>query len=128
MSTYKPTSNFSRSWFSSPEEAVGALVSYGVDKELVVEDDRIFVTNALLDVLKLEPGPDFDPLRPVWYGALEDILAYLLDDAVSRGVCEDGTASRDLFDTRIMGCITPPPSMVRYLFGKYRSVDRKSVV
>ena len=120
MSTYKLTSSFSRSWFSSPEEAVGALVSYGVDKELVVEDDRIFVTNALLDVLKLEPGPDFDPLRPVWYGALEDILAYLLDDAVSRGVCEDGTASRDLFDTRIMGCITPPPSMVRYLFGKYR--------
>ena len=59
MSTYKPTSNFSRSWFSSPEEAVGALVSYGVDKELVVEDDRIFVTNALLDVLQLEPGPDF---------------------------------------------------------------------
>ena len=120
MSTYKLTSSFSRSWFSSPEEAVGALVSYGVDKELVVEDDRIFVTNALLDVLKLEPGPDFDPLRRVWYGALEDILAYLLDDAVSRGVCEDGTASRDLFDTRIMGCITPPPSMVRYLFGKYR--------
>ena len=48
MSTYKLTSSFSRSWFSSPEEAVGALVSYGVDKELVVEDDRIFVTNALL--------------------------------------------------------------------------------
>lgn len=39
MSTYKPTSNFSRSWFSSPEEAVGALVSYGVDRELVVEDE-----------------------------------------------------------------------------------------
>ena len=43
---------------------------------------------------------------------LEDILKELLDDAAARGRIEDDTTSRDLFDTELMGRLTPRPSQV----------------
>ena len=43
---------------------------------------------------------------------LEDILKDLLDWAVENGRIEDGTISRDLFDTELMGRLTPRPSQV----------------
>ncbi len=48
--------------------------------------------------------------------ALEEILHFLISDAVARGVIEDGIASADLFDTRLMGCLTPRPSEVIRVF------------
>ncbi len=49
------------------------------------------------------------------------ILQVLLDDAVRRNIIDSGIASRDLFDTRIMGCLTPRPSeVVRVMAAKYR--------
>jgi UDPglucose--hexose-1-phosphate uridylyltransferase len=98
--------------FSSAQEAVCALVSYGVDKALIGEEDRTFAANALLDALRLEPDADFDPISGAAWESLEATLAYLLDDAVARGVCDAGIASRDLLDTRLMGCLTPRPHEV----------------
>lgn len=98
--------------FSSAQEAVCALVSYAVDKALIGEEDRTFAANALLDVLRLEPDADFDPMSGAAWESLEATLAYLLNDAVARGVCDAGIASRDLLDTRLMGCLTPRPHEV----------------
>ena len=47
---------------------------------------------------------------------LEDILAGLLSDAVSRGVIEDNITAKDLFDTKLMGVLTPLPREVRAKF------------
>ena len=35
---------------------------------------------------------------------------------MARGVCEDNSTARDLFDTRLMGVLTPRPSIVRANF------------
>ena len=43
---------------------------------------------------------------------LEDILKDLLDWTVENGRIEEGTTSRDLFDTELMGRLTPRPSQV----------------
>ena len=43
---------------------------------------------------------------------LEDILKDILDWAVENGRIEEGTTSRDLFDTELMGRLTPRPSQV----------------
>ena len=92
----------------SAEDAVRALVAYGIRTELIVPEEAVYAANSVLDVLGIEPESEFTP----WGGSemeLEDILKVLLDDAVARGRIEDGIASRDLFDTRIMGCLTPRP-------------------
>ena len=55
--------------------------------------------------------------------ALEEILQGLLKDAVARGLCTDDVTGRDLFDTALMGALTPPPREVR---SKFASLYEKS--
>ena len=58
---------------------------------------------------------------------LEGVLAALLDDAVARGVIDGGIASRDLLDTRLMGCVTPRPSeVVRGFWERYEEAPREA--
>ncbi len=74
-------------------------------------------------------GRPQDPEEAGWDpGAdLEQILKTLLDEAVARGVIEDGIASRDLFDTRMMGVLTPRPSeVVRTFADHYRRSPREA--
>jgi UDPglucose--hexose-1-phosphate uridylyltransferase len=47
---------------------------------------------------------------------LPRILGSLVEDAVNRGVIEDDTESRDIFDTRLMAALTPFPHEVRDRF------------
>ncbi|MEE3420402.1 MAG: UDP-glucose--hexose-1-phosphate uridylyltransferase [Lachnospiraceae bacterium] len=107
------------------EDAVRALVAYGLRTELIVPEEAVFTANSVFDVLKVEPDYDFTP-EGGEERELEDILKTLLDDAVRRGVIEDGTASRDLFDTRIMGCLTPRPGeFLRHFRALYEN-DKKA--
>ena len=56
---------------------------------------------------------------------LEDILKELLDDAAARGRIEDDTTNRDLFDTELMGRLTPRPSQVISEFRRRYQADPK---
>ncbi len=48
---------------------------------------------------------------------LAEILDALTDDAAARGVLkENSVVYRDLFDTKLMGALTPPPSLIRDRF------------
>ena len=90
-----------------------ALVQYGLDKGLIQPGDETYVFNRLLEIMKLdEPGEDAGPLSL----PLGDILQALTDNAVSRGVAEDNITARDLFDTALMGALTPWPHEVRAHF------------
>ena len=91
---------------------IASLVQYGLDKGLIEPCDRTYITNQLLQALQLdscEPAQARDL-------PLERILAGLLDDAVSRGICGDDITSRDLLDTKLMGVLTPLPREVRARF------------
>ena len=44
------------------------------------------------------------------------VLKSLLDEAVRRGIIEDGIVYRDLFDTKLMNCLMPRPSQVQSTF------------
>ena len=90
------------------------LVNYGLDTGLILPDDEIYIRNQLLMTMQLD---DFTaPEGEVCYTDLESILKTLVDDAVARGVCEDNSTARDLFDTKLMGVLTPRPSIVRANF------------
>ena len=104
---------------SPVERGVADLVAYALDRGLIGEDDVTYSANLMLDALRYEPTGAFVPREAVAAARervdrpeLEVILAGLLDDAVARGVCDAGIASRDLLDTRLMGCVTPRPSEV----------------
>ena len=91
---------------------VTALVRYGLEKGLIEPCDQTYITNQLLmtmglDSYEYEEAPALE---------LEDILAGLLDDAVARGVCDDNITAKDLFDTKLMGVLTPLPREVRAKF------------
>ncbi len=94
--------------------AIQQLVNYGLDTGLILPDDEIYIRNQLLMVMGLD---SFDtPEDESYYVDLESILTALVDDAVARGVCEDNGVARDLFDTKLMGVLTPRPSIVRANF------------
>ena len=89
-----------------------ALVNYGLSKGLIEPCDQTYITNQLLMTMGLDSfEPEEAPAME-----LEDILAGLIDDAVARGVCADNITARDLFDTKLMGVLTPLPREVRAKF------------
>ncbi len=88
--------------------AIQQLVNYGLDTGLILPDDEIYIRNQLLMTLQLDSFTE--PEGDVCYTDLEAILKTLVDDAVARGVCEDNGTARDLFDTKLMGVLTPGPA------------------
>ena len=94
--------------------AVAKLADYAIRSGLVEECDRTWAINTILDVLKLDSYTE--PEEKDWdtgYIELAPILEELLDDAYARGVLtENSVAYRDLFDTELMGRLTPRPSQV----------------
>ena len=93
--------------------AIDQLVKYGMEKHLIQPADEIFVRNQLLLTMGLDeytPSEDATPL------ALHEMLEVLTQNAVERGICQDNGTARELFDTKLMGCLTPWPSVVRHTF------------
>ena len=99
------------------ETYIDSLVSYAMNAGLAEPVDHQVLTNRLLDLLRLD---DYTPSEEPQTEDLEEILAGMLDYAVEKGLCDDGITARDIFDTRIMGAITPMPREVigifRYLY------------
>ena len=99
-------------------QAIEDLLGYALRTGLIEECDRTWAANRLLQTLGLE---SWEPPQTVRERPLEDILKELLDDAAARGVIQNDITSRDLFDTELMGILTPRPSQVIQSFReKYR--------
>ncbi len=92
---------------------IDSLVSYAMNTGLAQPEDHNVLVNRLLDILRLdcyEPSPE--PLTE----DLEEILKGILDYACEQGICQEDITSRDIFDTRIMGAITPMPREIIRIF------------
>ena len=92
---------------------VNALIQYGLDTGLICPGDETYVFNRLLEILRLDEAEESGTAAP---SSLAEILEVLTDDAVRRGVIEDNITARDLFDTALMGALTPWPHEVRERF------------
>lgn len=92
---------------------VARLVQYGIESGLIPEEERIYSTNQIPEVMKKD---DYEAPTAEEVGTeidLADTLGHLLDEALESGVLEDGgIVSRDLFDTKLMNCLTPRPAQV----------------
>lgn len=119
------------------QEAIKKLAEYGIVTGLIEEEDRIYTVNRLLELFDLdemecdtdvaneadgadttsggEAGKSSD--ASVKTEDLEGILAEMLDYAYEKGIMpENDIVHRDLFDTKIMGLLTPRPSEVTRRF------------
>ena len=94
-------------------EQIAALVQYGISSGLLPECEKIYTTNLLLDLFRED---EYTEPETVPEESLENILKHLLDEACRRGIIEDSITYRDLFDTKIMNCLTPRPSQVQQTF------------
>ena len=88
---------------------IAALAAYGLKTGLITADDRIFAINSILAALDLD---DYEEPENIPDMELEEILKGLLDFACSKNIIPDSIAYRDLFDTKLMACLTPRPSEV----------------
>ena len=93
----------------SVSSAVFGLVAYAVEKGLLKPSDRMQAINGILNVLRLD---SIDASAAPLILSLEELLDVVLNDAVQRDIIPDTTVNRDLLDTSVMGCVTPPPSEV----------------
>lgn len=89
---------------------IASLVQYGQDTALVTPLDQVYTVNRLLELFQLD---DYNPpVDAALETDLETILAGMLDYAVQANLIQDSIVYRDLFDAKIMGCLTPRPSEV----------------
>ena len=91
------------------DTCIDSLVDYALRTGLAMEEDRRVLTNRLLDLLHLE---DYTGSGQGDCRDLEQILSGILDYACQNGLCEDNITARDIFDTRLMGALTPMPREV----------------
>ena len=98
--------------------AISKLATYALRTGLIEECEYTWAVNTILDVLKLDsyadPGQDWGEID------LPAVLNELMDDAHARGVlAENSIVYRDLFDTELMGRLTPRPAQVT---GKFQAL------
>ena len=101
---------------------ISELVSYGIKTRLVDVSDKVYVVNRLLEL--------FDKKEFVWIDEesrpLHSILSDMTDCALQLGLIEEDTiTNRDLFDTKIMGLLTPAPSVIRNKFKELYAISPK---
>ena len=98
--------------------AISKLATYALRTGLIEACEYVWAINSILDVLKLDsytdPGQEWGEID------LPAVLDELMDDAYARGVLsENSIVYRDLFDTELMGRLTPRPAQV---VGKFQAL------
>ena len=86
------------------------LLAFAESVKLIEKEDVVYSRNKLLSVFNLndikEVNETFEIEKPY------DILNRMCDWAVSQGIIENTFDERDLFDTKVIGELTPRPSEI----------------
>lgn len=104
------------------ETYIDSLIAYAMNTGLAEPEDHVYLTNRILDLLQMD---DYTPSDELLIEDLEEILKGILDYACAKGICDDGITARDIFDTRIMGALTPMP---REVISTFRTLFEESPV
>ncbi|MFR2501590.1 MAG: UDP-glucose--hexose-1-phosphate uridylyltransferase [Coprobacillus cateniformis] len=102
---------------------INRLIQFALDKEMITKDECDYSVNRLLDLFD-ENDFEYEEINE-HLPLATPILEKMLDHAVTKGLIEDNTTSRDLFDTKIMNCIMPRPHTVNEKFKQKYMVSPK---
>ncbi len=104
-------------------KSVQGLIDHSVSSGLITEEDYFVVRNMIMDMLKLSDWEDCGSME----GTPEEILSIITDYACENRIIENTAVQRDLFDTKIMGAVTPMPREVKEkFFSLYNSSPEKA--
>ena len=102
------------------------LAEYGLTTGLVEKEDKTYTINKLMELLEVDDIEDsvfeeFAKREPMTQenaeAVLEDILEDMMAYAYENGIMkENSIVYKDLFDTKIMGCLVARPSEIRAKF------------
>jgi len=108
----------------SIDQSIKKLVTYALEHHLIDENEKVYSTNLLLDVLNLD---SYQEPEDVYKDVdLESTLKEILDYAYEKGLIKENTVVyRDLFDTKVMNCFTPRPTTVIHKFEYLYSLSPK---
>lgn len=99
------------------DQAIADLIGYALHTRLIEPADQVWAVNRLLPALGLDAWEEM----PAAERPLGDILQGLSDWAAVHHLIEDDQTGRELFDTELMGRLTPRPSqVVRTFWDKYK--------
>lgn len=103
---------------------IAKLVQYGIDSGLIPAEERVYSINQILEVLEKD---DYEAPEETFTDVdLADTLEHIMDYALETGVLKDsGVVSKDLFDTKLMNCLTPRPAQVIRTFRENYAEDPK---
>ncbi|MBQ9863003.1 MAG: UDP-glucose--hexose-1-phosphate uridylyltransferase, partial [Lachnospiraceae bacterium] len=106
---------------------ISKLVKYGIITGLVEKEDIIYTTNRLLMLFKVDEAYEGE-VGEVKVEDLETILKGMLDYAYENKLMEDNSiVSRDLFDTKVMGCLVNLPStIINKFYNLYKENPEKA--
>lgn len=104
---------------------IDRLVEYAINNLLMDKSDKIYATNKLIDTLgvkeysssKLE---DSDFMDVNVKTILDNIILWFQKENDFKF---NNIESKDLFDTKIMGCVTMPPSLFRYTYFDHYNIS-----
>lgn len=103
---------------------ISELVTYGLKTGLIEDVDKIYVTNRLLELFGILEYEEVEVAPRDLHFILEDMLKYAYENSM---IEDDTITTKDLFDTKIMGMITPPPSVVHRKFEEaYRQSPKQA--
>ena len=89
-------------------KTIKQLIDYAVKNGLMTDEDRIFSQSMLIDALGLS---EYEEPAVAEEAEIEDILREIDDYAFENGIIDDnGVTARDLFDAKIIGCMSSCPS------------------
>jgi len=102
------------------------LTQYGIDVGLIPSNERIYVTNLLIDLLGMNYYDQrwiYDDelskeiaLRPGF--VLHDILSKILDNAIDRKLIDEDFSCREIFSTKLMNTMVQRPNQIINRFWK----------
>ena len=100
---------------------INQLLEYALKNGMIEEYDYDYSANLLIDLFgiyefKREEVEDC---------SIYEILDFMLDYAVEKGMIQDTVTEKDLLDTRIMNCVMPRPSEVVNTFKSLYSLNPK---
>ena len=107
-------------------ESLYRLVNYAIRTGLIEECDRAYSLNRIAEILGLDEVEDCGVRLSIKAeeDELEEVLCAICDYAAEKGLIESNTVVyRDLFDTKIMGALTPRPSEVQSKFASLYGED-----
>lgn len=111
------------------QERILELTEYGLVTGLVEPEDKVYTMNRLLELFEIDdiedavfeeyekrPEMTQESAEAALEGILEEMMEYAYDNGIMK---ENSIVYKDLFDTRIMGCLVTRPSEIR---GKFKDL------